>query len=169
MARDDLSEAAVHGVANLDEVIIEEDEESAVKASSVCTADEFHDHTARDVAVLVDVYSALLVCDDEFAIAETEHAERAKALDAVGDAMQGIMGILGFGAEVRDGPGLLLVESENFDATLGGDGEGRVEHVDAIAFSGDVELVIFAEELRLGATRLEEAGFAGCGFLKDGL
>lgn len=52
---------------------------------------------------------------------------------------------------------MLLVDGENFDAALGGDGERRVKHVDAVAFGRDVELVVFTEELCLGSMGVEEA------------
>lgn len=69
------------------------------------------------------------------------------------------MGVGGFGAEVWDRPGLFLIEGEDFDAAVGGDGERRVEHVDVVAFGGDIEFVVLAEELGLGAARLEKFGF----------
>lgn len=69
--------------------------------------------------------------------------------------------------EVGDGPGLLLVEGEDFEAFGGGDGEGGVEEVDAVAFSGDVELIVFAE--KLGAALFPYARFLFRRFLIDGL
>lgn len=77
------------------------------------------------------------------------------------DAGEVGLGFGGFRAEVRDRPGLFLVESKDLDSALGRDGEGRVEHVDAVAFGWDVELVIFPEEICLGAAGLEESRSAG--------
>jgi hypothetical protein len=49
--------------------------------------------------------------------------------------------------EVRDGPWLLLVKREDFETFGSGDGKGAVEEIDAEAFSRDVELIVFSEEL----------------------
>lgn len=166
----DLPQASVHGIADFDEVLVEEDEEFPVQTGCVGAADELHDHAAGDVAVFVDVDGAFGVGDEELAVAEAEHAQRSEVFDAVGDRAEvGLcLGVGLFGAEIGDGPGLFLVDGEDFDATVGGDGEGRVEHVDAVAFSGDVEFVVFAKEFGLGAARVEEAVFVAGGFLKDG-
>ena len=42
-----------------------------------------------------------------------------------------------------------------------------MEEIDVVAFGGDVELVVFAEEL--GGAFPEEAGFLFCGLLENGL
>ena len=89
------------------------------------------------------------------------------------------LGVDGVGAQVGHGPGLFLVQGEDLDAARGGDGEGRVEEIDAVALGRDVELVVFAEELGLPAVAggrgaaaegaEAEAGSVGGGFLEDGL
>lgn len=124
----------------------------------MCAAHELHDHAARHVAVFVDVDGAFGIGDEELAVAEAEHAQRSEVSDAVRDAREVCLSFGGFGAEVRDGPRLFLVEGEDLDAALVGDGEGGVEHVDAVAFGRDVELVVFAEEVYLRAAELEETG-----------
>lgn len=162
VAGNNLSEATIHSIANLDKVVVEEDEEFPVETSCVSTAHELHDHAARHVSVLVDVHGTLLVGDQELALAKTEHAEWAKVLDTMCDAVQGVLCIgSGLRAEVRYRPGLLLVQGKDFDATLGRNGNGRVEHVDAIAFSGNVELIELPEEIGLRATRVEEPALIG--------
>lgn len=170
MARDDLAEASIHGIAHLDEVLVEEDEEFPVQTGCVGAADELHDHAARNITVFVDVDGALGVGDEELAITEAEHAQRSEVFDAVGDGAEiGLcLGVGLFGAEIGNGPGLFLVDGEDFNAAVGGDGEGRVEHVDIVAFGGDVEFVVFAEEFGLGAARVEEAVFVAGRFLEDG-
>ena len=52
--------------------------------------------------------------------------------------------------------GILIRARQDLDAALGRDGEGGVEHIDAVAFSWDVELIVFAEEIGLRAAELEE-------------
>lgn len=74
MAGNDLAETAVHRVADLDEVLIKQDEETAVEAGGMRLADKLHHHAAGYVAVFVDVDGTLRVDDEEFAVAETEHA-----------------------------------------------------------------------------------------------
>lgn len=161
MAGDNLSQPAVHRIAHLDEVVIEQDQEFAIQAGSMRTANKLHHHTARDIAVLVDIHRAFLVRNQKLAVAETEHVQRPEVFDALGNAVEGIVCVWGFGVKVRHGPGLLLVQGEDFDTALGGDGQRGVEHADAVAFGGDVELVVFAEELCLGAAGLDETGLAG--------
>lgn len=72
------------------------------------------------------------------------------------------------GAEARDGPGLLLVEGEDFDASGGGDGEGGVEEINAVALCRDVEFVVFAEEFGAATTGEQKPRPGGSGFLEDG-
>jgi hypothetical protein len=99
--------------------------------------------------VLIDIDGTFLVGDKEFAVAKSEHSQWSEVFDAVGDAHEGVGGIGGLRPKVWHGPGLLLVQGENFDTALGRDGEGRVEHIDAITFGRDVKLIIFAEEFGL--------------------
>lgn len=115
----DLPQATVHGVADLDKVLVKEDEEFAIQACCVGAAHELHDHAARDVAVLVDVDGALTVRDQKLAVAEAEHAQRTEIFDSVGDAGQVHLRFGRVGSQVRDGPWLFLVEGQDFDTTLG--------------------------------------------------
>lgn len=73
-ARNHLSKTAVHGVADLDEVLVKQDQELPVETSCLGLAYEFHDYAARYVAVLVNVDCTFSVRYEKFAFAETEHA-----------------------------------------------------------------------------------------------
>jgi len=106
--------------------------------------------------MFVHIDCAFGVGDEELAVTEAEHAQRSELPDTLCDACEVCLGFAGFGAEVRDRPCLFLVEGEDLDAALGRDGEGGVEHIDAVAFSWDVELIVFAEEIGLRAAELEE-------------
>jgi hypothetical protein len=99
--------------------------------------------------VLVDVDGAFLVGNKELAIAKSEHSQWSEVFDTVGDTHESVGGIRSLRPKVWHGPGLLLVQGENFDTTLGRDSERRVEHIDAVTFGGNVKLVIFAEEFGL--------------------
>ena len=144
-AGDDLAQTAVLRVAHLDEVAVEEQDVRPVDGGGLGPADELHDDAARDLAVLVDVDGALLVREQEFALAESEHAERLELVDPGGD------GADGRGLGVGDGKGELLVEREDFDAAGGGDGERGVEEVECVSVGGNVEVVEVAEELGCAA------------------
>lgn len=67
--------------------------------------------------MLVDVHGAFVVREEEFAIAESEHAEGFEFLDAGRDGAD--VGCFSVG----NGEGLFLVEGHDFNATGGGDGE----------------------------------------------
>lgn len=126
-AGDHLPKPAVEGVADLDKVLVEEDEEFPVETGRVGASHELHDHAARDVAVLVDVDGALAVRDQELAVAEAEHAQRPQIPDPVGDSVQMRLRFGRVGEQVRHGPRLFLVQSQDFDAALGRDGERGME------------------------------------------
>lgn len=157
---DNLLQAPIMRIADLDEVSVEEDEIRAMQSSRLRRADEIHDDAAADVAVFVDVHGAVGVHEEELLVREAEHGQRFLVFDVRGDVLDVL------GAELGHGPGLLLVEGEDFEAAGGGDGEGRVEEVDACAFGRDVEVVVFAEEL--GGAALEDAALFLAGFLVDG-
>jgi hypothetical protein len=144
--RNDLPQPAVLRVPHLDEIAIEQQDIGPIDGSGLGLADKLHDDAARDVAVLVDVDGALLVGEEELAVAEPEHAEGFELLDAGGDGAD----VRGFG--VGDGEGELLVEGEDFDAAGGGDGEGGVEEVEGVGVGRDVEVVEIAEEFGRAAT-----------------
>lgn len=160
--RDDLPQTPVHGVAHLDKVFVEKDQKSSVQACRVSTADKLHDHAARDVPVLVDVHGAFAVRNQELALAQSEHPQRSQIFDPVRNARQVRLRFRCFGAQVRHRPRLLLVEGQNFDSTLRRNGERCVEQVDVVTFCGNIELVIFTEELGLATTHRQETRPARC-------
>lgn len=67
-AGDDLSEAAVLRVADLDEVGIEQQDVGAEHGGALGLADKLHDDGAADVTILVDVDGALFVAEQEFLV-----------------------------------------------------------------------------------------------------
>ena len=113
--------------------------------------------------MLVDVDGTLLVREEEFTLAEPEHAEGFEFLDARGDGAD----VWGF--RVGDGEGQLFVEGEDFDAARRGDGEGGVEEVEGVGVGRDVEVVEVAEEFGRAAAGegCREAGATFGGFLVD--
>lgn len=79
----DLAKTTVHRVADLDEIVVEEDEEFPVQTGCVSASYELENHAARYVAVFVHVDGAFGVRDEELAVAETEHAQWSEVVDAV--------------------------------------------------------------------------------------
>lgn len=146
-AGDDLTEAAVVGVADLDEIRVEEEEVGTGEGGGAGAADEFHDDAARDVAVLVDVDGALVVGEEELGFREAEHAERPLVLDARRD-----------GGHVRgrrvggDGEGEFFVQRQHFDAPRRRHRQRRVKQVQAEGVGRDVEVVEVAEEFGRAAS-----------------
>lgn len=160
-AGNDLSQAAILRVSDFHEIRIEEQHVRAIHGRALRLADKLHDNAATDVAVLVNVDGALFVAEQELLVAEAEHTERVLVREAGSDGGHVLL------FEVWHAPGLFLVESHDFEALCCGDGERAVEQVDCVAVGGDVELVVFAEEL--GAAGLPDAGLLFCRFLVDGL
>lgn len=139
-----------------------------MQTSGMCAAHKLHHHTSWNITVFVDIHGTFLVSNEELAITKSEHAQWPKIFDAMGNAHKSVRSIRSLGSEVWHRPGLFLVQCENFNTTLGGDGEGGVEHVNPVTLGRDVKLVIFAEELGLRTARLEEAALAGGWLLYNG-
>jgi hypothetical protein len=118
---------------------------------------------------LVDIDGTFSVGDKKLRVAKTEHAQRPETENPLSDLAEMCLRFWRVGTEFRNRPGLLLVECENLDSFLGRDGEGGMEQVDAVAFSRNVELVVFAEELGLSAARAEKPATTRRGLLKNGL
>lgn len=97
VAGNDLTETAIHSIADLHEIVVEEDEEFAIQAGRMCVAHELHNYAAGDVAVFINVNGALCVDDEELAVAETEHAQWSELSDALGDAREVGLGFWGLG------------------------------------------------------------------------
>jgi hypothetical protein len=155
----DLPQATVLRIANLDKVLVEEQDVGAVKRRAAGLADKLHDDGAGDVAVLVDVDSTFLVTQQKFLVAESEHAQRVLPRQARGNGRD--MGLL----EIGDRPSLLLVQGENLEAFGGADSQRGMEEIDAIAFGSNVEIVVVAEEVC--STRSEETRLLLSRFLVD--
>lgn len=77
MTRDDLTQTPIHGIAHLDKVFVEKDQEFPVEASGMGPSYEFHNHTSGDVAMLVHVDGAFGINNEELAVAQTEHTQRS--------------------------------------------------------------------------------------------
>jgi hypothetical protein len=110
--------------------------------------------------MLVDVYSALLIAEQELRVTEAEHAKRLLAAEAGGDGRDVRL------LEVWDAPRLFLVESQDFKAPSRRDGERRMKEIDAEAFRWDVKFIIFAEEF--GGSLPRETGPLFRSLLEDG-
>ena len=150
-ASNDLAQSAILGVADLDEVGVEEQDEAGDHGGRTRPPNELHDHAAADVAVLVDVHGALLVAQQELAVRQPEHAERLLAGKPLRDHLH-VRGL-----EVGDRHRLLLVQRQDLEAALRRHRQARVEHVDPHALGRDVELVEVAEELGLTRAQRREA------------
>lgn len=140
-----MAQSAVLRVPYFDEIAVEKQDIGPIDGRSLGLADKLHDDAAGDVTVLVDIDGTLLVGEEEFAVAEPEHAEGFELFDAGGDGID----VRGFG--VGDGEGKFFIEGEDFDAAGGGNGEGRVEEVERVGVGGDVEVVKVTEELGCAA------------------
>jgi len=162
-AGNDLAQAAILGVADLDEIGVEEQDEAGDHGSRAGAAHELHDHAAADVAVLVDVHGALLVAQQELAVRQPEHAQRLLAAQPLRDHLH-VRSL-----QVRDRHRLLLVERQDLEAALRRHRQARVEHVDAHALGRDVELVEVAEELGLARAQRWEARLLLAGLLEHRL
>jgi len=64
----DLAQAAIVGVPDFDKVVVEDEDIRAVDGDGLGLADKFHDYTAGDVAVFVDVDGAFFIAKQEFDI-----------------------------------------------------------------------------------------------------
>src|SRR5690242_13825218 len=73
--RNDLSQAAILRVPDLDEIGVEQQHVGAEHGGALSLADKLHDDRAADVAVLVDVHGALFVAEQELLVREAEHAQ----------------------------------------------------------------------------------------------
>lgn len=162
-SRNNLSQAAILRIPHLDEILIEQEDKAADHGRRARAPDKLHDDAPRDVTVLVDVHGALLVHEQELRLAEPEHAERLLALQPLGNHLH----VARF--QIRDADGLLLIQGEDLEAALGGDGEAGVEDIDAHALGGNVKLVEVPEELGLAAANLREAALLLRRLLEHGL
>jgi hypothetical protein len=138
--RNDLPQPPVLRVPHLDKVRVEQYDIRTIHRRTLRFTHKFHDNGPRDIAMLVDVHSALLVAEQELRVTEAEHAKRFLAGEAAGDGHDVWL------LEIWDTPRLLLVESQDLKTPGSRDGEGRLEEIDAEAFRWDIKFIIFAEE-----------------------
>lgn len=118
-------------------------------------ANELHDHAPADVSVFIDIYSTFLENDKEFAVAETEHSEGSEVFYSVCDAGEVRLDVGLFGLQIRDRPGLFLVQGKDFNTSGRRNSKGRMEQVDSITLGGYIEFIILAEELGLASSGQE--------------
>lgn len=131
-------------------------------------AHKIMDHTSRDITITVDIYSTFAVCNQELGLADSEHTQRSQILNPVGDAGEVFLRLWGFRTQIGYGPCSFLVKGEDFDSSLGGDGNRTVKQVDTVTFRGDIKVVIVAEKFRLPTLGGKETTPTGCGLLQNG-
>ena len=103
---------------------------------------KFHDHGARDVTHLINIYADFLETEQEFGFIEAEHAQGPLIPQSQGDASA----VWGF--EVGDAEGNFLVQRNDLDTPSRGDRDTGVEEVDGVGLGRDIELVEVAEVIR---------------------
>lgn len=139
-AGDNLLQASVLRVTDLDEVVVKEHEVRSRQSSRLRSSDELHDDATADLAMLVDIDGAIGVAEEELGLAEAQHAQRALVFDVADNVLHALT------LYFRYALGHFAFKRQDLKASRGTNGEGAGEEVDSCTFRGDVELVEFAEE-----------------------
>lgn len=139
---DDLAQSAGVRITDFDIVVIEEQQVLAIHDRALCLllfARVLHDQRAAEIAVLIDIHSAVLICQDKLVLVQSEHAKWSLITNAAGDVCNARI------FEDGNGHGLLLVQRQHLDSLGRIDGDVCLEDAERITFDREEELVKVAE------------------------